>query len=142
MPRWTSETRLKQAERIRALCPWTHSTGPRTEEGKARSARNAWKGGVRAAVRTTIAHYSQLLRQVEASTRTLISSFGQRRVSQPRRTFAPKASRRVLPWLGAAPVLPSNSELDGLATGELMALAGRLLGGGGLPGAGLFSSFC
>lgn len=38
-------------ERLRAAAhetkPWTRSTGPISAEGKARSSRNAWKGGYR-----------------------------------------------------------------------------------------------
>jgi len=41
---WTPERRAKQAEAIRRWKPWAKSTGPRTEEGKARSSRNADKG--------------------------------------------------------------------------------------------------
>lgn len=41
---WTPERRAKQAEAIRRWQPWNKSTGPRTEEGKARSSRNADKG--------------------------------------------------------------------------------------------------
>lgn len=42
---WTPERRARQAELIRQWRPWERSTGPRTAEGKARSARNADKGG-------------------------------------------------------------------------------------------------
>lgn len=42
---WTPERRAKQAEAIRRWQPWSNSTGPRTKEGKARSSRNADKGG-------------------------------------------------------------------------------------------------
>lgn len=38
---WTDERRRKQAETIRLTRPWEKSTGPQTEEGKARSSRNA-----------------------------------------------------------------------------------------------------
>lgn len=41
---WTPERRAKQAEAIRRWQPWNRSTGPRTDEGKARSSRNADKG--------------------------------------------------------------------------------------------------
>lgn len=41
---WTDERRAKQSEAIRRWHPWTKATGPRTEEGKARSSRNADKG--------------------------------------------------------------------------------------------------
>ena len=41
---WTPERRAKQAETIRRTKPWSKSTGPRTEAGKAISARNAYSG--------------------------------------------------------------------------------------------------
>ena len=48
---WTPEQRWQQAEQIRAWSPWAQSTGPRSAEGKARAARNGWKGGHRAMLR-------------------------------------------------------------------------------------------
>ncbi len=42
---WTSERCARQAELIRQWKPWEKSTGPRTPDGKAKAARNAWKGG-------------------------------------------------------------------------------------------------
>ena len=44
---WTPERRKRQAEMIKNWKPWEQSTGPKTEEGKAASSRNAWKGGTR-----------------------------------------------------------------------------------------------
>ena len=41
MPRWTPESRAKQAELIRTWRPWEQSTGPKTPEGKAVSSMNA-----------------------------------------------------------------------------------------------------
>lgn len=41
---WTPERRARAAERARTHKPWLRSTGPRSEEGKARSSRNAFKG--------------------------------------------------------------------------------------------------
>lgn len=41
---WTEERRARQAEIIRQNKPWEKSTGPRTEEGKAISSRNAYDG--------------------------------------------------------------------------------------------------
>ena len=46
MSGWTPERQARQAKAIRRWRrPWEHSTGPRTVEGKARSARNAYTGG-------------------------------------------------------------------------------------------------
>jgi hypothetical protein len=39
---------------IRSWRPWEHSTGPRTAEGKAACARNAYKGGYRAQLRELV----------------------------------------------------------------------------------------
>lgn len=47
MPRWTAESRKKQAEIARKHKPWTRSTGPKTDAGKAKSALNATKHGYR-----------------------------------------------------------------------------------------------
>ena len=43
---WTLERRARQSALIRTWQPWEQSTGPRTDEGKARTARNGYKGGV------------------------------------------------------------------------------------------------
>lgn len=42
---WTPQRRAEQAARIRQQKPWLQSTGPTSEEGKAKVARNAYKGG-------------------------------------------------------------------------------------------------
>ena len=44
MPRWTPEARARQAELIRRWAPWGGSTGPKSNAGKAKVARNADKG--------------------------------------------------------------------------------------------------
>jgi hypothetical protein len=41
---WTAEQKAKQAALIRNWQPWQHSTGAKTEQGKANSAMNACKG--------------------------------------------------------------------------------------------------
>ena len=41
MPRWTPESRARQAELIRSWAPWDQSTGPRTAAGKAIVGQNA-----------------------------------------------------------------------------------------------------
>lgn len=43
---WTPERRARQAEIIKQTKPWEKSTGPRTDEGKAISSRNA-EGSIR-----------------------------------------------------------------------------------------------
>ena len=42
---WTPERRAQQSELIHNWRPWEKSTGPKTEEGKARSAKRGYKGG-------------------------------------------------------------------------------------------------
>ena len=48
---WTPEQRKKQAEKIRKWKPWAQSTGPRSAEGRAKSARNSFRGGLRHVLR-------------------------------------------------------------------------------------------
>ncbi len=48
---WTAERRRQQSEAISRWQPWLSSTGPRTDEGKAKVARNAYKGGHREQLR-------------------------------------------------------------------------------------------
>ena len=42
---WTPERRAKQRDAIYRWSPWMQSTGPKTDDGKAAVARNAWKHG-------------------------------------------------------------------------------------------------
>ena len=60
---WTPERRARQAAMIRTWQPWTRSTGPRTPAGKAKTARNAWKGGYRQAYRAEIAELRLMLEE-------------------------------------------------------------------------------
>lgn len=48
---WTPERRARQAALIRRWKPWEQSTGPKSPEGKARVARNAYRGGERELLR-------------------------------------------------------------------------------------------
>jgi hypothetical protein len=70
---WTPERRARQAEAIRVWRPWAHSTGPRTDAGKARVSGNAWKGGTRAVLRTL----AQILREQETFRSTLIAEWSE-----------------------------------------------------------------
>jgi hypothetical protein len=47
----TPEHRAMQSEAIRRWKPWEHSTGPKTEIGKRKSAMRGYKGGVRPKLR-------------------------------------------------------------------------------------------
>ena len=60
---WTTERRARQAELIQAWRPWERSTGPRTDEGKARTARNGFKGGHWRELRELTKAMNQLLRE-------------------------------------------------------------------------------
>ena len=48
---WTPERRQRQAAAIQQWRPWERSTGPKTPAGKARVARNPYKGAVRVQLR-------------------------------------------------------------------------------------------
>ncbi|RRS05060.1 hypothetical protein EIP75_05640 [Aquabacterium soli] len=43
---WTLERKQRQAQLIHTWRPWEQSTGPKTPEGKAVTAKNADKGGL------------------------------------------------------------------------------------------------
>ncbi len=47
---WTDERRQRQAENVRKTKAWTRSTGPRSEQGKTRSAMNSTKHGLRGGI--------------------------------------------------------------------------------------------
>lgn len=47
---WTEDRRLKQAAICRVTAPWSRSTGPRTEKGKAKVSQNAFKHGLRGGI--------------------------------------------------------------------------------------------
>ena len=64
---WTPERRARQAALIRTWRPWDQSTGPRTDEGKTRTACNGDKGGAwrieREAIRELRQTTNELLRR-------------------------------------------------------------------------------
>lgn len=56
---WTPEQRARQSEKIKQWQPWNKSTGGKSPKGKARSSRNAFKGGIHAFLKET----AKLLRE-------------------------------------------------------------------------------
>ena len=62
---WTPEQRAQQREAIKRWKPWTQSTGPASAQGLARSSRNAFKGGRRAALREELKQLRNLLQALE-----------------------------------------------------------------------------
>lgn len=61
--RWTPERRQQQSVLIQRWKPWRSSTGPRTESGKEKSARNAEKGGGWKKYREAVKALHYLLRE-------------------------------------------------------------------------------
>ena len=66
---WTHERRARQAELIRTWRPWEKSTGPRSDEGKARTARNGFKGARWLTTRELSKAVNELLRRQRDSFR-------------------------------------------------------------------------
>jgi hypothetical protein len=48
---WTPDRRKRQGAAIKRWKPWELSTGPKTPEGKRRTARNAYNGAMRPRLR-------------------------------------------------------------------------------------------
>ena len=51
MAGWTPERKARQSLLIQQWQPWKQSTGPKSPEGKAKVARNPFKGGYRQELR-------------------------------------------------------------------------------------------
>jgi hypothetical protein len=47
---WDDEKRKRQAANCRETAPWRFSTGPRSDQGKARVSKNAIKHGLRSGI--------------------------------------------------------------------------------------------
>jgi hypothetical protein len=52
---WTPERRARQAAHIQSWRPWERSSGPKSDSGRARASRNAFKGAERPALRQLVA---------------------------------------------------------------------------------------
>ena len=63
---WTAERRSRQSQAIRRWQPWQQSTGAKTPEVKAKSARNAFKGGFVAQLRVLRKEMHAILREHKA----------------------------------------------------------------------------
>lgn len=69
---WSPERRARQAELIRRSQPWRHSTGPRTEAGKARCAKNALRHGGRSRARILeLQRIRRIFRKVDENIRAV-----------------------------------------------------------------------
>ena len=62
---WTPERRARQSQLIRNWKPWDQSTGPTTEEGKLKAAKNSFKGGVREELRDAMRLVKGYMRKQE-----------------------------------------------------------------------------
>ena len=80
------------------------------------------------------AQYSKILRDIAAATTRVFSSFCRKRVYRPRRPSTPKPQPVAGPLIALEPDFPPDPEVEALSTDEFIAMAGRLLGGGGLLG--------
>ena len=64
--KWTLEQKQKQAKLIRRWSPWEQSSGPQSPAGKRTVSRNAYKGGLRARLRSLEKEIDELLRTQKA----------------------------------------------------------------------------
>jgi hypothetical protein len=53
---------MVKAALVSSVRPWERSTGPRTQKGKARVSRNAYRGGQRKKDRALISAFNALMR--------------------------------------------------------------------------------
>lgn len=70
---WTAAQRQRQREAIQRWKPWSQSTGPRSAEGKAAAARNAYSGNPRDAMRRAIKELREALRAQRDSLEEVLS---------------------------------------------------------------------
>lgn len=62
---WTPARRQRQSGFIKQWKPWAQATGPRSPDGKARVARNAWQGGRRMRLRGLVRLVNAEVRQAQ-----------------------------------------------------------------------------
>jgi hypothetical protein len=73
MSEWTEARRQAQRELINRVKPWLKSTGAKTPEGKAISAMNAYKGGLRQELRELIKYSNDMLKEQREAIRRVNS---------------------------------------------------------------------
>jgi hypothetical protein len=66
---WTPERRNRQRAAIASWKPWEGSTGPKTAAGKAKSSRNADRGGGREKLRAELRYFRRLIKDLDEEQR-------------------------------------------------------------------------
>ena len=61
---WTAERKARQAELIGQWQPWKLSTGAKTAAGKAKSSKNAFKGGLMKQILGLRSIYKQFIKDI------------------------------------------------------------------------------
>src|SRR5689334_1460341 len=99
---WTPERRARQAAAIRTWQPWRHTTGPRTDAGKARCVMNALRHGFRSREHIEVARMARHVLRVAERNLAIIRAYlqeqrflrciAQREVG--RRTLSPVAAKQ------------------------------------------------
>ena len=151
---WTKKRRAQQAKAIRRWRPWENSTGPRSEAGKRRSSRNAYRGGIRqylitlrAALRLESWAVRELLEQAEPcnlKSETPINKPADAMSSQEPQSVQSRKSRREIEKIEknrkhapeAASPAASAFRLYPLSAGDVQAiktLVAETLRNGGTP---------
>ena len=127
MPRWTPEARLKHAAAIRGWMPWTLSTGPVTAEGKSRSSRNAWKGGLR----PQVSNWHRALRQISLITERLYSSIRPKQHVRYREALVPAPGfwNTSEDWDADSNEDDEPDAIDQMSSADLEAAMHRILAG-------------
>jgi hypothetical protein len=64
---WTEERKQRHRERIQEWRPWEKSTGPRSVEGKAKVARNAFSGGLWLTLRVLSVKTTKVIKDLKAT---------------------------------------------------------------------------
>jgi hypothetical protein len=64
---WTEERKQRQRERIQTWRPWEKSTGPRSVEGKAKVARNAYNGALWLTLRVLSVKTTRVIKELKAA---------------------------------------------------------------------------